>query len=107
MKNKIFFLLFALMLGFATVNAQQSSNEKYEYAIVEFRVKEVYISTTEGTFEERKINGSSRDYNKIDFLNIIKEMNSNGWDVINADFTIPPPGGSPNFFYYLQKKRTN
>lgn len=104
MKNKTFFLLLALMIGFATVNAQ--SNEKYEYAIVEFRVKEVYISTTEGTFEERKIN-LSKDYSKIDFLNIIKEMNSKGWDVINADFTIPPPGGSPNFFYYLQKKRTN
>jgi hypothetical protein len=103
MKNKTFFLLFALMLGFATVNAQQSSNEKYDYAMVEYFNKSVKISTTEGISEERKINENSNGISKKEFLNIIKEMNDNGWVVISTDYSFP----GHHITYHLQKKRTN
>jgi hypothetical protein len=101
MKNKTFFLLFALMLGFATVNAQ--SNEKYEYAFVEYFGKTVKISTTEGVFEERKVETPSIiEKNKKEFLNIIKEMNDKGWQVIGTDYA-----NGHVVIYHLQKKRTN
>ncbi len=101
MKNKTFFLLFALMLGFATVNAQ-SNDEKYDYAFVEFIGKEVCISTTDGMFEKKYVgeNVQSRA-DKKDFLNIIKEMNNKGWQVINAECQVGA------IIYFLQKKRTN
>jgi predicted acetyltransferase len=104
MKNKTFFLLVALMLGFATVNAQQSSNEKYDYAIVEYFGKSIRISTTEGISEERKVETSANMLNDHkEFLNIIKEMNNKGWQVIGTDY-----GGTGNMiFYHLQKKKTN
>lgn len=109
MKNKPFFLLFALMLGFATVNAQQSSNEKYDYAIVEFTGKTVFISTSEGVSEERKINESSKDASKKEFLIFIKEMNEKGWELVNTDYYILPASVTipPRYVYHMQKKRTN
>jgi hypothetical protein len=105
MKNKTFSLLFALMLGFATVNAQQSSDEKYEYAIVEYKGKIVSISTSDGVFEERNVQASTMipSNSRKDFLNIIKEMNDNGWMVINAEYEAQVG----RFLYHLQKKRTN
>jgi hypothetical protein len=103
MKNKIFFLLVALMLGFATVNAQ-SNNEKYDYAVIEFDSKVVCISSTNGEFEQRKVTKlSTVGSDRTEFLNIIKEMNDKGWQVVNV-------GTGPNYamnLCFMQKKRTN
>jgi hypothetical protein len=105
MKNKTFFLLFALMLGFAKVNAQ-SNNENYVYGVVQYSNagdsrNKIYV-TLNDKFELIPVSKdefkNSFDYTPL--LKKIKSLSDEGWEVINVSYE----NSGIVVFYFLRKK---
>ena len=97
--KKLLLATVLLMGGILFANAQ--SNEKYDYAIVdyEYSLKKAILFFDDRPPEERKVDMSGGGgFNKTDLLKIIKEMNEKGWEVTNVNST------DATVRYFLRKK---